>query len=572
MKAHQEEIIKECPSTHTKMVASILKRYWIFSLILLLAVIIGAAFFGMLLFTDNDKSDSIRLDNIYKSSQGLIEDGWIYYINPLDKGRLNKIRLDGSDLQRVTESPVGEIIKVDEWIYYDNLDEKSNLYRIKADGSSKQKLTDFTCYQFKVYKDWIYFSNRSDNFKLYRMKTDGTELMKLSDSHPTFFDIVGDSIYFSDYSEDGRLQKIKINGSDGKELNDKDSNNIKALKDWIFYQQTDESLITNHAVNSWIYRINHKNGSNIRISDESSISRYWFTKDRIYFLRGKDSKLVSVNLDGSNKIVNSREDLNAWNLRILNESEGWLYYLLERDGIYRMRPDGSDNSQLCQVHATAMCISGEWIYFEDNGNILKRMKKDGSNKEELINVEKQKLVNSRNSPETSSSDGNPLFKAGAQNFMVYSDPSIQNPLFTILSLDGRDKIEVKGVKYKEGFRIVESIRSELQNREWRFVESTHMNSNPEDKTIQEKPDEKIKAWGNGDYEVFEILDPDVCSFTLENKSEKYIVPIYNVGKCRFVAYYMKYFDSHQEYHQLYAFNKKGEKVWQLYSDTYWGRK
>ena len=48
------------------------------------------------------------------------------------------------------------------------------LYKIKIDGTEMQKLNDEKSYDIEARGEWIYYCN-SDDRKFYKIRTDGTE-------------------------------------------------------------------------------------------------------------------------------------------------------------------------------------------------------------------------------------------------------------------------------------------------------------------------------------------------------------------------------------------------------------
>lgn len=72
-----------------------------------------------------------------------IEDGWIYYANNADDINLYKMRLDGSDSQKIDDIRVYELIVHEGWIYFVNYSHGGYLFKMKTDGSSLTQLTEY---------------------------------------------------------------------------------------------------------------------------------------------------------------------------------------------------------------------------------------------------------------------------------------------------------------------------------------------------------------------------------------------------------------------------------------------
>jgi hypothetical protein len=73
---------------------------------------------------------------------------------------------------------------MDKYIYYTSKTD-NNLYKIKVDGTEKQKLINVSVQDFVITQDKIYFNNYSGGGYLYSMNLDGTNLKALNSEHST---------------------------------------------------------------------------------------------------------------------------------------------------------------------------------------------------------------------------------------------------------------------------------------------------------------------------------------------------------------------------------------------------
>lgn len=64
---------------------------------------------------------------------------------------------------------------IDDWIYYVNEDDENSLFKIKADGTDRTRLSNSDSTIIDIFGDWLYYHNNSDNSKVYRVRVDGTE-------------------------------------------------------------------------------------------------------------------------------------------------------------------------------------------------------------------------------------------------------------------------------------------------------------------------------------------------------------------------------------------------------------
>lgn len=97
-------------------------------------------------------------------------DNWIFYINKEDY-RIYKIKLDGSQKQKVNDDWTTFMNVHNGWIYFIN-DVDQSVNRIRTDGTQKQQLTDDKGRLIFVTTDWIFYTNPTNN-KMYKMAHDG---------------------------------------------------------------------------------------------------------------------------------------------------------------------------------------------------------------------------------------------------------------------------------------------------------------------------------------------------------------------------------------------------------------
>lgn len=160
------------------------------------------------------------------ASAFVIEDNWIYYINPSDKYALYRVKTDGSNKQLICEDNVSVFDIEDNWIYYCNSSGRAALYRIKPDGSDKQKIIDWLEYDnIDVVDDWIYLGD------LFRVKKDGTDLQQLDYETASGITVDEDWIYYRSYD----MYRIKPDGSQKQKLNDSQTGAYIIKDDWIYY-------------------------------------------------------------------------------------------------------------------------------------------------------------------------------------------------------------------------------------------------------------------------------------------------------------------------------------------------
>lgn len=124
-----------------------------------------------------DGTDETIISNNYDFYSPVLDNGWIYYSN-LDCG-LNKIKTDGTCNTSLQSSDNPFFINVyNGYIYYSNANpiDKGSIYRIKVDGSNREKINDNGVYSIQVINNKIFYEV-SDNYgyAFYSMNEDGTQ-------------------------------------------------------------------------------------------------------------------------------------------------------------------------------------------------------------------------------------------------------------------------------------------------------------------------------------------------------------------------------------------------------------
>jgi hypothetical protein len=139
-----------------------------------------------------DGTGQTLVDVITNLAGFIVEDGWIYfsdYIDAENKG-LYKMRIDGSELQRIGDDCAIFMNAFNGWIYYIYLLEDSDsghgLYRIRTDGTEREMIHEVEfrslLYSLNITDEWLYFTERRRHAEIgkntpstVRFRHDGTE-------------------------------------------------------------------------------------------------------------------------------------------------------------------------------------------------------------------------------------------------------------------------------------------------------------------------------------------------------------------------------------------------------------
>ena len=142
-------------------------------------------------------------------------DGYTYYSNTADRGKLYKINLDGSENSVLTEETVKSIcvkkVNGETWVYYSNVSDGGKLYKVKSDGIGRTKISDNKTLTISASNDesnkLLYFINLSDNNKIYSIDTTNDSVQKLCDDSADSINVVSNDVYYSNTTKLARMYK-----------------------------------------------------------------------------------------------------------------------------------------------------------------------------------------------------------------------------------------------------------------------------------------------------------------------------------------------------------------------------
>ena len=297
--------------------------------------------------------------NILNGGHAVESDGWVYFVDPDDSSAICKMRVDGSDRQKLGDTSYAGYLNIaGDWIYYKR---SGSLYKISTNGENEEEIElDYTNELYSIRKvlvagDWIYFlatdyTDDSCNDLLYKTRTDGSGTMKLCDDYMYSYDFDEGWIYYIKEDEYGAVWRINAADSSGKEklplpLDEEDyrfagDGSFNVAGGWIYFSDFNDKH------RSCLYRIK---------TDGSSQTELDSTEDRIY----------AINVAGD-----------------------WVYYVdsgYRQNDIYKIRTDGSNKMHIAsdpglRTTAEGLIVVGDWVYYINygvNGTNLYRVNANG---------------------------------------------------------------------------------------------------------------------------------------------------------------------------------------------------
>lgn len=128
-------------------------------------------------------------------------EGWLYFSYPRDKEdpkqrMLCRMSFDGGSFQEL-EARGYPFVPTDEWVFYRDLDDTA-LCKMRLDGSDAQKVIDANPIAMSASEDWLYFVDMVDKSTrpLYRLDIGGSAPLLVSDRNCVGVGIAGDRLYF----------------------------------------------------------------------------------------------------------------------------------------------------------------------------------------------------------------------------------------------------------------------------------------------------------------------------------------------------------------------------------------
>lgn len=259
----------------------------------------------------------------------------------------------------------------DGWIYYHNAKDEGKLYKIKTDGTGKEEVCSDSPLSINVVGDWIYYENISDNMKIYKIRKDGTCRTKINDDESWHATVMDNWIYYTNEVDGGHMYKIGVDGACREKLNDYSSRYVNVKWDWIYHVNADEGRA--------IYRIK-QNDSEAQLQMLEGVNAWGINilGDFIYFTNENDNhRLYKINLDGTG--LTKLCDDTVYDIQVV---EDWIYFSNSNDDskLYKIKTDGTNKTKIYDGTACLINIVGDWIYFsnDEEGLLLYKIKTDGT--------------------------------------------------------------------------------------------------------------------------------------------------------------------------------------------------
>ena len=237
---------------------------------------------------------------------------------------------DGSVYGNVPGNVVqgGRVNAYNDWIYYDSLPVMLEFYMMRMDGSEKKLLEEKGASCVSMYDGWIYYLSR--DHQIYKMRPDGSNRERVSDFYANYLNIVDGWMYFirnetfGDYVR-GSIWKMRTDGAEARMLYEGRYLDVSVYGGWIYFKNiTDSEGIP-----------------------EESLCR------------------IDTEGDGYHPVDN---DIDTY-----IPTDEWIFYRsLTQQGLWKVKPDGSEAQKVNEATPVRLNAWGEWIYYIDKVDGLTR--------------------------------------------------------------------------------------------------------------------------------------------------------------------------------------------------------
>ena len=268
--------------------------------------------------------------NIANGGYAAQDNGWIYYRNQNDEGKLYKVKVDGTENRKLSNNKASYINIMDGWIYFKS---DYQINKIRIDGTDEKGLYSSIGVHMNIVDNMIYSSNNYNEY-IYSSRLDGTkeDIIKYSRDIGSM-NVEGEYIYYSSSSNDNKL--VKMNIADEKDI-------IIVDKRVEYINVIDESIFFIDKNDSRVYKAD-KNGHDLtRLNDVPSKNLNVHGK-YMYYTNELDRAIYRQTKDGSSS-AQKLNDMPSSHINIVNNG---IFYLNAIDGImYKMNLDGGQHSKV----------------------------------------------------------------------------------------------------------------------------------------------------------------------------------------------------------------------------------
>ncbi len=254
---------------------------------------------------------------------------WVWFSDREDDYRLNRMKPDGSGLEKFEATGVIGKNLVGDDLYYvqqadpeeDGMDMAGLIYRMGRDeeeGTLVSPIWVNVAGAFMIVEDEIFFTNAVDGDRLYRMKLDGSGATKLSDLPSWRLNAEDGWIFYLLSKEDQSvtLHRMRPDGSEDSLFLDLQDATFIASGGWLYHKDADDHLL----------RTNYDKGLTEEVLAEP-VSTFTVEGNVLYYTN-QTRHLMKTKLDGSEKVssMTRKSAASSW------PETGYIFLILRGTG------------------------------------------------------------------------------------------------------------------------------------------------------------------------------------------------------------------------------------------------
>ncbi len=222
----------------------------------------------------------------WKDSLNIVED-WMFFQQSKE---IVRMRIDGSDKDRLFKGYAGDMHVVGNWIYFINYSDGWKIYKMDINGQNKEVLCDEFVRDMAVCKGKIYYSYKGEDEKQGHIEViniDGSEKSHIANVNVKDMVVEDGYIYYIDY-EKKNLCKMDVESGNVEKLSDESVVGFSKDGEWIFYTLVPPEDSSGEP--KGLYRMDINGGNIVVLDFESDFedSDIGTTKEWIFYRASKD--------------------------------------------------------------------------------------------------------------------------------------------------------------------------------------------------------------------------------------------------------------------------------------------
>lgn len=215
--------------------------------------------------SDNNKLYKIRTDGSERTPVSddsceyiSLSNGWLYYLT-LNDG-FCRVRTDGSERTKLSDAFMKFPYVTGEWVYYSSKEDTGAIWRVRVDGSEEQRLSERGQWviSYCISDGWVYYLADINGMVIERMRLDGSEATEIYryDGKISAFNVAGNRLFLSVSDKATRKDSIVIVSTETLEVEQQFDRVTEVIctvgEDWLYFADWNDG-------DTW-YRINIDSG------------------------------------------------------------------------------------------------------------------------------------------------------------------------------------------------------------------------------------------------------------------------------------------------------------------------